>query len=191
MDDVRFLVGQFLLSMPGMGDPRFERAVIAICDHDAQGALGIVINQPIEAIRTRDLFEQLEIDPGQTPDAPVYAGGPVEPARGFVLHSPEYNTQGTILVTGGTAAPHWALTSTLDVLTDIAAGKGPRHWLMALGYTGWGPGQLDGEMTRHGWQNAPGSEELIWQRPAAERWAGAYAMIGINVALLSPMVGRA
>jgi putative transcriptional regulator len=141
------------------------------------------------------LLEQLEIDPGQTPDAPVYAGGPVEPGRGFVLHTPEYSTQGTILVaglvSGGTAAPRWALTSTLDVLTDIAAGRGPQQWLMALGYTGWGPSQLDGEMTRHGWQNSPGSEDLIWQTPAVKRWAGAYAMIGINVALLSPTVGRA
>jgi putative transcriptional regulator len=141
-----FLSGQLLLSMPGIGDPRFERAVIAMCLHDEEGALGIVANMPMSDLTVRDLMEQLDIDPGATPlDAPVLIGGPVEPSRGFVLHSPDYSGQGTISVGNS-----WGLTSTLDVLKDIAGGKGPAKWLAALGYTGWGAGQLEGEMTRHG-----------------------------------------
>jgi putative transcriptional regulator len=110
----------------------------------------------------------------------------VEPARGFVLHSPDYQGQSTISVGG-----QWGLTSTLDVLRDIAAGKGPARWLAALGYTGWGPGQLDGEMTRHGWLAAPGDTALLFETPAAERWAAAYRGLGISVDHLSATAGRA
>jgi putative transcriptional regulator len=196
MDAPPFLSGQLLLSMPGIGDPRFERTVIAMCLHDAEGALGIVVNRAHDGLTVRALMAQLEVDPGTTPeDAIVMHGGPVEPARGFVLHSPDYSGQGTIAVSSasgpGETAPAWGLTSTIDVLRDIAAGKGPARWLAALGYTGWGPGQLDGEMTRHGWLAAPGGTALLFDTPVTQRWAAAYRGLGIDVDNLSAVAGRA
>ncbi len=186
-----FLSGQLLLSMPGIGDPRFERKVIAMCLHDDDGALGLVVNTPHEALTVRALMEQLDIDPGQTPvDAMVMEGGPVEPSRGFVLHSAEYEGQGTIAV-NDSRGPVWGLTSTLDVLKDIADGKGPQQWLAALGYTGWGAGQLDGEMTRHGWQPAPGDTALVFTAAIDRRWPLAFAGIGVDVGQLSATPGRA
>ena len=183
----RFLSGQLLLSMPGIGDPRFERVVIAMCVHDDDGALGIVTNQPLGGLSVRDLMTQLGVDPGVTPvDAMVMAGGPVETTRGFVLHSPEYSGQSSIAV-----GDQWALTSTLDVLRDIAAGKGPRQWISALGYTGWSLGQLEDEMRRHGWQTAPGDADIIFDVDVAARWAMAYDRLGIAVGRLSAEAGRA
>jgi putative transcriptional regulator len=191
METPTFLSGQLLLSMPGIGDPRFERKVIAICLHDDDGALGIVINTPHGALPVRNLMEQLDIDPGATPEsAVVMDGGPVDPARGFVLHSPEYEGQSTIAINDA-RGPIWGLTSTLDVLKDIAEGKGPRQWLAALGYTGWGAGQLDGEMTRHGWQTAPGDSALVFETAVDLRWPLAFAGIGIDVGQLSATPGRA
>ncbi len=187
MDTPLFLSGQLLLSMPGIGDPRFERAVIPMCLHDEEGALGIVANMPMSDMTVRDLMEQLDIDPGATPmDAPVLIGGPVEPSRGFVLHSPDYSGQGTISVGNS-----WGLTSTLDVLKDIAGGKGPAKWLAALGYTGWGAGQLEGEMTRHGWQTAPGDAALLFDTALDRRWPAAFGTLGIDVSHLSAVAGRA
>lgn len=182
-----FLSGQLLLSMPGIGDPRFERVVIAMCVHDDDGALGIVTNQPLDGLTVRELMTQLGVDPGATPtDALVMAGGPVEPTRGFVLHSPEYSGQSSIAV-----GDQWALTSTLDVLRDIAAGKGPRRWISALGYTGWAAGQLEGELLRHGWQTAPGDGEIIFETAIPARWSTAYDQLGIAVGRLSSEAGRA
>ncbi len=181
-----YLAGQLLLSMPGIGDPRFERVVIAMCLHDEGGALGLVVNNPAE-LTVRELMTQQGIDPGATPaDTLVLAGGPVEPARGFVLHTPDYEGQSTIFV-----ADRWALTATLDVLKAIAEGRGPRAWLAAMGYTGWGPGQLEGELTRHGWQIAPGETSLVFEAPYERRWPAAYGAIGIDVGQLSATPGRA
>ena len=188
MDDAPFLVGQYLLSMPGIGDARFERTLIAMCVHDEEGALGIVANRPLPGLSVRDLMEQLEVDPGTTPDVPVLRGGPVEPGRGFVLHSPDYAGQSTVTV--GMPA-RWALTSTLDVLKDIAAGRGPARWLAALGYTGWGAGQLDRELRRHGWHSVTGDTALLFDTPFEARWPAAYAAAGINVGKLSASAGRA
>lgn len=184
--DPPFLSGQFLLAMPGMGDPRFDRAVVAMCVHDAESALGLVVNSVRRDIDVRQLLEQLDVDPGVAPAAPVYAGGPVEPGRGFVLHSPEYEGQSTLSVAG-----RWALTATLDILRDIAAGKGPAQWLIALGYAGWGAGQLDEEMTHHGWFAVPGSLDLIFGTPIDARWNSAFASAGIDASLLSPSAGHA
>ena len=189
MSDAPYLVGQLLLSMPGIGDPRFERAVIAMCVHDDDGALGIMVNRFVDGLSVHELMQQLDIDPGQTPaDAQVLRGGPVEPGRGFVLHSPEYAGQSTIAVG---LPPRWALTSTLDVLKDIAAGKGPARWLAALGYTGWGAGQLDGEMTRYGWHSVDGDTALLFDAPTEARWPRAFGAMGIDVGHLSATAGRA
>jgi putative transcriptional regulator len=187
MSQPPYLSGRLLLSMPGIGDPRFERVVIAMCVHDENGALGIVTNQPLGMLTVRDLMAQLDVDAGSTPAAePVMAGGPVEPTRGFVLHSLDWQGQNSIAV-----GDRWGLTSTIDILKDIAAGKGPRRWLSALGYTGWGPGQLDGEMRHHGWQAAPGDVDLVFDVAPAERWTMAYDRLGIAVGRLSAEPGRA
>ncbi|MCY7399170.1 MAG: YqgE/AlgH family protein, partial [Sphingomonas bacterium] len=151
MDTPRFLSGQLLLAMPGMGDPRFERAVIAVCVHDEDGAVGVGFGHQRAGTRLRALMAQLGLDPGVAPDAPVHHGGPVEPGRGFVLHSNDWGGQDTIAVTG-----LGAMTGTIDVLRAIAEGRGPSRFLVALGYAGWGAGQLDEEMTRHGWFTAHG-----------------------------------
>lgn len=191
MDQPRYLVGQYLLSMPGIGDPRFERSVIAMCVHDGNGALGLVVNKALEALTVRELMAQLDIDPGQTPEtARVMFGGPVEPGRGFVLHTPDYTGQGTIHV-GSMGGTRWGLTSTIDVLRDIAAGRGPRRWLATLGYTGWGAGQLDGELTRHGWHSIDGDDELAFGIPIDRRWPRAFATLGIDVGRMSATAGTA
>jgi len=192
VSDPGFLVGQFLLSMPGIGDPRFERAVIAMCVHDDQGAFGLMVNRTVDTLTVRELMQQLDIDPGQTPEsAQVMLGGPVEPGRGFVLHSPDYSGQGTISVADAVGGTRWGMTSTTDVLRDIAAGNGPRHWLAALGFTGWSPGQLDSEMTRHGWHNLHGEDDLIFALPVERRWPEGFARLGINVGHLSTTAGTA
>jgi putative transcriptional regulator len=183
----RFLSGQFLLSMPGMGDERFARAVIAMCVHDEDSALGLVVNHVRPDIEVRDLLDQLDVDPGVLPaGVPVFAGGPVEPGRGFVLHSPEYEGQSTLNVAG-----RWALTATLDILRDIASNKGPARWLIALGYAGWGPGQLEDELGGHGWHTTVAADDLIFKVPVAERWPRAFAEAGIDVNQLSSLAGNA
>ncbi|WP_353217354.1 YqgE/AlgH family protein [Sandarakinorhabdus sp.] len=186
MDSPRFLSGQLLLSMPGIGDDRFDRTVIAMCLHDDQGALGLVVNRPHPEISFHGVLAQLDIDPGAVPDVPVLAGGPVESGRGFVLHDADYAAAGTIRV--GNA---WAFTSTLDILKAIAQGRGPRRWHMVLGYAGWGAGQLEGEMRQHGWHLAPPDGRCVWDTPADRRWERAFAITGVAVANLSATPGRA
>ena len=175
MDTSPFLTGQFLLAMPGIGDPRFDRAVIAMCSHDANGAIGVGVGAIIGGLGFHDLLEQFEIEPGEAPDAPVHFGGPCEPRRGFVLHSTDWGGQDTIDVAGC-----WALTSTVDVLRAIAAGKGPARWLVALGYAGWSEGQLDAELTRHGWFNVAGDQALLFDMAAAARWSAGFAGAGVD-----------
>lgn len=179
MADPPFLSGKILLAMPGMGDPRFEHAVIAIAAHDEQGAIGVGIGHIRAGIGVRQLLRQLDLDPGETPDAPVLHGGPVEPGRGFVLHSDDWGGQDTIQIVG-----LGAMTGTIDVLKAIAAGRGPTHWLISLGYAGWGPGQLDAEMTRHGWFVASGRPGILFDTPTETRWDTAFKGEGIDPALL-------
>jgi putative transcriptional regulator len=186
MESTPFLTGQFLLAMPGIGDPRFQRAVIAMCAHDGEGALGIGIGDTIEGLGLHDLLRQFQIEPGEAPDTPVLFGGPVEPRRGFVLHSNDWGGQDTIDVAG-----RWALSGTIDVLRAIAEGNGPSRWLVALGYAGWGEGQLDAEMTRHGWFNTAGDLALLYDVDADHRWEKGFAGAGIDPRLLASSAGTA
>jgi putative transcriptional regulator len=186
MESPPFLTGQLLLAMPGIGDPRFERAVIAMCAHDEEGALGIGIGSHVEGLGLHALMRQLGVDPGVAPDAPVHAGGPVEPNRGFVIHGDDWGGEGSVDVAG-----RWRLTATLDILKALADGTGPTRWIAALGYAGWGAGQLDEEMARHGWFGIEGRQEMIFDRPTEDRWGAAYADAGIDVRLLSASSGRA
>jgi putative transcriptional regulator len=180
------LSGQYLLAMPGIGDPRFEKAVIAMCAHDINGALGVGVSRIMPKITLHGLLDQVSIDSGAAPDCPIHVGGPVEPQRGFVLHTPDWAGGDTLKV--GT---RWGLTSTLDVLRDIAAGKGPRRWIVALGYAGWGEGQLDEEMTRHGWFAARADPKMLFDTPTDERWAAAFKAEGIDPRLLASETGAA
>jgi len=186
MDQPAYLAGQFLLATPGMPDPRFARAVIAICAHDAEGAVGIGLGATISGIGFHDLLDQFEIDHGDSPDAPVHLGGPVEPRRGFVVHSRDWSGQGTVDVAG-----RWCLSGSIDVLRAIAEGRGPGRWVIALGYAGWGEGQLDDELSRPGWLNVPGDLDLLFDTAADDRWDRGLAAIGIDPRLLSGLAGNA
>lgn len=186
MDQSRYMTGQFLLAMPGIGDPRFERAVIAMCSHDDEGALGVGVGMTLSQLSFHGVLKQLDIDPGVAPDRPVHIGGPVEPQRGFVLHSRDWSGSDTIDVAG-----RWNLSGTLDILRAIAGGTGPTQWLAALGYAGWGAGQLDGEMTRHGWFNVQGDDALLYDVAADARWERGFGAMGIDPRLLANGAGRA
>lgn len=186
MDTTPYLTGQFLLAMPGIGDPRFERAVIAMCAHDSDGALGIGIGQTVDGLTLHDLLRQFEIEPGEAPDRAIHFGGPVETRRGFVLHSTDWSGQDTIDVAG-----RWALSGTIDVLRAIAQGVGPTRWLVALGYSGWGEGQLEDELTRHGWFSTSGTPDLLYDVAAEDRWSRCFADAGIDPRLLANSTGTA
>lgn len=190
MDEPRFLSGKLLLAMPGMADPRFERAVIALCVHDENGAVGIGIGHKRAGIRFRGLLQQLDIDPSGAPDRAVHHGGPVEPGRGFVLHSTDWGGQDSLQVNGPNG-PIFSMTGTIDVLKAIAEGKGPSQWIAALGYAGWGDGQLDVEMTRHGWFAADVSPKILFDTPTDERWAATFKAEGVDPRLLSSETGAA
>jgi putative transcriptional regulator len=186
MSEGQYLNGRLLLAMPGMGDPRFEHAVIALCMHDANGAFGIGLGEPVAGVRLHALLKDLNIDPGVAPDCEVINGGPVEPTRGFVLHSGDWRGEGTADI-----VPICAVSASLDVLRAIADGSGPKNWLVALGYAGWGPGQLDGEMRRHGWFAAEGRSAILFDTATPDRWSAAWQAEGIAPAHLSNVTGRA
>lgn len=186
MESTPFLTGQFLMAMPGIGDTRFDHAVIAMCAHDEDGALGIGIGVTVEGLSLHGLLRQFDIDPRAVPDAPVHFGGPVEPRRGFVLHSDDWRGQDTVDVAG-----RWSLSGTVDVLRAIADGTGPSQWLVALGYAGWGAGQLEEELTRHGWFNTGGEVSLLYDVPTEARWAQGFVGAGIDPRLLASTAGLA
>jgi putative transcriptional regulator len=184
--DARFLTGKLLLAMPGIGDPRFERSVMAICSHDEEGALGIGVAQHLSDVTLHGLLEQFDVDLSRVADGPIYDGGPVEPQRGFVLHSLDWSGQGT-----EAAAGLWGMTATIDILRVIGTPEGPKHWLVALGYAGWGEGQLDEEMTRHGWHLADATDRMLFELPAEQRWTEAFRSTGVDPRMLVAESGRA
>ena len=187
MDEPRFLSGKLLLAMPGMADPRFERAVIAMCVHDENGAVGIGIGHKRAGIGFRGLLEQLGIDPGEAPDC----AGPSRRAgrAGQGLRAPQrrLGRAGHASRSPGSAR----MTGTIDVLKAIAEGRGPSRYLVALGYAGWGEGQLDEEMTRHGWFAADGDPAILFDTPTDERWEAAFQAEGIDPRLLASETGAA
>ncbi len=186
MTDAQYLAGRLLLAMPGMGDPRFARAAIALYMHDENGAFGVGIGHLRSGVTLHGLLAELDIEPGVAPDCPIHHGGPVEPGRGFVLHSPDWGGDDTLRV-----GPLGGLSASLDILRAIAAGQGPDKWLIALGYAGWGPGQLDMEMRHHGWYAAAGRSDILFERPAETRWTAAWRAEGIDPSLLASETGRA
>ncbi|MCI4589415.1 YqgE/AlgH family protein [Sphingobium sp. BYY-5] len=186
MTQANFYGGHFLLALPGMEDMRFDHSVIALCVHDAQGALGIAVGEEMEGVRFRDLLDSFDIDGSGVPDIPVLRGGPVEPRRGFVLHSLDWPGQDMVRV-----GDLWGLSGSLDILKAIAEGRGPRHYLIALGYAGWGAGQLEQEMTGESWFLAPGDQELLFDTPTRRKRSAIFAAAGIDSSHLVGGAGSA
>lgn len=182
-----YYTGHLLAAMPQMEDPRFERSVIYLCAHNAEGAMGLVVNRLFDAITFPDLLEQLNIETGpKTEQIRVHFGGPVESGRGFVLHSDDYVRDGTLKVRSG-----FALTATVDILKAIAVGEGPRRSLLALGYSGWGPGQLESEIAANGWLVVPADPTIVFDQELEDKWQRALAATGVSIASLSGFAGRA
>jgi putative transcriptional regulator len=183
-----YLERQLLIAMPSMADPRFARTVIYMCSHNAEGAMGLVINKPYPGLTFPNLLTQLGIESTAENDIIVRLGGPVETGRGFVLHSTDYMRQGSVKIDETIGI---GLTATLDVLRAIATGTGPQHSLFALGYAGWGAGQLDSEIQENAWLAVPADFELLFDSHLDGLWDRAVRKIGIDVAKLSSTAGHA
>ena len=176
-----------LIAMPQMRDPRFARSVIFMCAHTVEGAMGLVINRLFDAMTFPELLDQLGIEPTRRCDRiQIHFGGPVESGRGFVLHSADYMQDTTLLVDENVG-----LTATIDVLKAIADGEGPRHSMLALGYAGWGAGQLDGEIRDNVWLVAPTTQSLLFGHDLEHKWQQAMASLGIDFGMLSGQAGHA
>lgn len=182
------LTGKFLIAMPGMGDMRFQAALILVCAHSDDGAMGLIVNKPTADVRLFDLFEQLSIARTDAArDQTVHIGGPVEHARGFVLHGRDYDSPvNTLPIPGG-----FGMTATQDVLEAMAQGQGPERALVMLGYAGWGAGQLEDELAQNGWLTCEATQELVFGTPDARKWEAALASLGIDAMTLSSSAGRA
>ncbi|MCL4183589.1 MAG: YqgE/AlgH family protein [Burkholderiaceae bacterium] len=181
------LTNQFLIAMPDMADPNFGGAVVFIAEHSAKGALGLVINRPME-IDLGTLFERIDLKLEIVPLAgsPVFYGGPVQMDRGFVLHQPVGDWNSTV-----TVGDDIGLTSSKDVLEAVANGGGPQRLLVTLGYAGWGPGQLEEEVSRNAWLTVPASTQVIFDTPVDERFLAAFRLLGIDPAFLATSAGHA
>ncbi|MBU1192098.1 MAG: YqgE/AlgH family protein [Gammaproteobacteria bacterium] len=186
MADTEFLINHFLIAMPGLADPNFFHTVTYICEHDADGAMGIVINRPLD-LSLGDILSHMDIN--ATPDTaplPVFQGGPVQTERGFVVHAPLGDWEATLKV-----SEEIGVTASQDVLASIAAGKGPPRSLIALGYAGWGAGQLEQEMADNVWLSGPATAEVLFDTPVEKRWEAAAGLLGVDLTLLSSDAGHA
>jgi putative transcriptional regulator len=182
-----YLTGQFLLAMPHMQDPRFEKAVIFICGHDPNGAMGLVVNKYLGDLTLKGLLEYLNLSKDSIKrDLPIYFGGPNDTGRGFVLHSDDFNHPGTVFL-----GNHISLTATVDVLQAIAEGNGPKNCLLAMGYVGWGPGQLDAELHSNRWLQVEGDPDILFYSPIEKKWEEAIAKLGVTPSVLSEEFGQA
>ena len=180
------LTNQFLIAMPSMADPFFARTVTYLCQHNEEGALGIIINRPLQ-LTLKEIIEQMDIEfhNDALSDLPVYFGGPVQPDRGFVLHEPGGEWKSTLKISDSL----W-LTTSRDILEAISRGDGPHQVLLALGYAGWGEGQLEREIVENAWLNAEAEQSIIFNLPASHRWKAAAGLMGVDIALLSSQVGH-
>ncbi len=182
-----WLTGQILIAMPAMRDPRFSQSVIFLCAHTPEGAMGIILNRPLQRPGFADLLRQLDIEPAPAArEIRLGTGGPVDHNRGFVLHSPDWTAEGSLEVDGA-----YVLTTNLEILNAIAAGGGPKQGFMALGYAGWGPGQLDEEILQNAWLNVPADEAIVYDDKHQTKWQRALAKLKVDPGMLSETSGRA
>ena len=182
-----YLAGRLLIALPAMLDPRFSQSVIYLCSHNERGAMGLIVNQIMDAVNFRDMLEamNIKVDHAQ-PKRQVHFGGPVEAERGFVLHSADYSCEGTLEIKDGVS-----LTATRDILQLIASGTGPKNSLFALGYAGWGPGQLDAEIQGNSWMFGVPEAEILFGKKHAQKWSLATSRAGIDLSALSSESGNA
>jgi putative transcriptional regulator len=181
------LTGHFLIAMPAMADPYFAKSVAYICEHNEHGALGVIINRPIE-MTLQELLDQvgIEMQDNAFAEYPVHFGGPVQVDRGFVLHQPAGEWQSTITVSGETA-----LTTSKDILEAVARGAGPSKLLLSLGYSGWSPGQLEQEISQNAWLTVAADDSIVFDIPASEKLVAAMHLLGVDFASLSEEAGHA
>ena len=181
------LTNHFLIAMPALDDPNFAQTVTFVCEHNEDGAMGIVINRPTD-LTLGELFDHLEIEPQDPKVAAqnVFLGGPVQRERGFVLHHPEGAWDSSLRI-----SEQISITTSKDILAAIARAEGPPQYLIALGYAGWGPGQLEAEMGENSWLSGPADPAVLFERESAQRWRAAAALLGVDLALLSPVSGHA
>lgn len=188
MTSTNYLNNQFLIAMPNLADPSFSHTVTYLCQHNDEGALGIVINRPA-GLKLGDILEQMKIEAScdSINNIPVFAGGPVQQERGFVIHNPGLRKWDSSIAT----SDNISLTSSRDILEAIARGEGPEHFLIALGYAGWGSGQLEKEMIENAWLNTPCLENILYDVPVNQRWNAAANQLGIDINLLTTPAGHA
>ncbi|MDH3899811.1 MAG: YqgE/AlgH family protein [Gammaproteobacteria bacterium] len=187
MSMVESLSNHFLIAMPALSDPNFHHTATFICEHNDGGALGLVINRPMD-MQLGDILEHMDIETvhSEVAKQPVYMGGPVQNDRGFVLHEPLGDWEATLKVTDDTG-----ITSSRDILEAIARGEGPEKSFITLGYAGWGAGQLEEELAANAWLSGPASTRIVFETPCAQRWQAAAALIGIDLNLISGDAGHA
>lgn len=187
MSDITFLHNQLLIAMPNLMDPSFFHTVTYLCQHNNEGALGIVINRPA-GMKLKDIYKQMNIEATaeDTLEIDILSGGPVQQERGFVLHNAEGQWDSSIVI-----ADNIALTTSRDILEAIAQGKGPKQYLIALGYAGWSAGQLEKEVSDNSWLNAPCTTDILFSTPVTRRWNLAAKQLGVDINLLSVHAGHA
>ncbi|HEY9147577.1 MAG TPA: YqgE/AlgH family protein [Gammaproteobacteria bacterium] len=187
MSNTPELRNHFLIAMPALADPNFSHTVTYICEHSEEGAMGIVINRPM-AVSLEEVLRQMEIEPSNKLDTSVMVndGGPVQPEHGFVIHTPVGAWEASLPI-----SEEIALTTSRDILTAIGHNEGPARYLIALGYAGWGPGQLEEELKQNAWLSGPANQEILFELPLEQRWEAAARLLGIDLNLLSSDIGHA
>lgn len=185
MSDFQSLANHFLIAMPALADPNFEKTVTLICEHNVDGAMGLTINRQLD-LGLHELLQQADFAVGDFPNSPVYLGGPVENNRGFVLHSPIGQWDATLNITDNVG-----ISSSRDILEAIAANQGPERYLVALGYAGWGAGQLEREMAENSWLSTDASSAIYFDTPVEKRWQAAAQSAGVDLNTLSSEAGHA
>lgn len=186
--NIGYLEGSLLIATPLLKGSCFEKSVVYVCAHNETGAMGILVNHTIGNIRCGDILSQLNIKPSEINcgNAPVYFGGPIESAKGFILHTSDYFSSGTQIIHSNIS-----LTSTVDILQDIALGKGPNKRILALGCAGWAPGQIEKELKENAWITIPANEAIVFDYHNEEKWQQAADLLGINAINYSTMIGNA
>ncbi|HEX20269.1 MAG TPA: YqgE/AlgH family protein [Acidiferrobacteraceae bacterium] len=185
MNEFQSLSNHFLIAMPTLADPNFHKTVTLVCEHTAEGAMGLTINRPLD-LGLHELLEQTDIAVRDLPDLPVFLGGPVQNNRGFVLHAPLGQWETTLTITDKVG-----VSSSRDILEAIAGKQGPEQYLVALGYAGWGAGQLEHEMAENSWLSTPAKSSIYFDTPIKERWQAAAQSAGVDLNTLSSEAGHA